>query len=171
MHLCIPPWLQVPSGYRIEKCCVLRREQFIRSERLMNIRGSLNGEWSVHTLGNGLAHSVGEAAFADVFIINLAGYSDNLTLCQIIGCGNSASRSERINPFPTKRINIFPFKAPAQNHYPGGMHKCIPYELFVSESTIMLLNTDRLKDDYTAANRSAQNIFPPASLQSGFFLL
>ena len=122
MHLCIPPWLQVPSGYRIEKCCVLRREQFIRSERLMNIRGSLNGEWSVHTLGNGLAHSVGEAAFADVFIINLAGYSDNLALCQIIGCGNSASRSERINPFPTKRINIFSFKAPAQNHYQGGMH-------------------------------------------------
>ena len=36
--------------------------------------------------------------------------------------------SERINPFPTKRINIFPFNAPAQNHYPGGMHKCIPYE-------------------------------------------
>ena len=89
---------------------------FIRSERLMNIRGSLNGEWSVHTLGNGLAHSVGEAAFADVFIINLAGYSDNLALCQIIGCGNSASRSERINPFPTKRINIFPFNAPTQNH-------------------------------------------------------
>ena len=74
---------------------------FRPSETSVNIHGSLNGEWSVHTLGNGLAHSVGEAAFADVFIINLAGYSDNLALCQIIGCGNSASRSERINPFPT----------------------------------------------------------------------
>ena len=95
-----------------KKRCVLRREQFIRSERLMNIRGSLNGEWSVHTLGNGLAHSVGEAAFADVFIMNSAGYWDNLTLCQIIGWGNSASRSERINPFPTKRTNIFPFNIP-----------------------------------------------------------
>ena len=144
---------------------------FIRSETSVNIHRSLNGEWSVHTLGNGLAHSVGEAAFADVFIMNSVGYSDNLTLCQIPGCGNSASRSERINPFPTKRINSFPFNAPAQNHYPDGMHKCIPYELFVSESTIMLLNTDRLKDDYTAANRSAQNIFPPASLQSEIFLL
>ena len=113
---------------------------FIRSKRLMNIHGSLNGEWSVHTLGNGLAHSVGEAAFADVFIMNSAGYSDNLTLFQIIGCGNSASRSERINPFPTKRINIFSFNAPAQNHYPDGMHKCIPYELFVNESTIYCTN-------------------------------
>ena len=75
---------------------------FIRSERSVNIRGSLNGKRSVHTLGNGLAHSVGVATFADVFIMNLAGYSDNLTLCQIIGCSNSASRSERINPFPTK---------------------------------------------------------------------
>ena len=93
--------------------------------------GSLNGEWSVNTLGNGLAHSVGEAAFADAFIMNSAGYLDNLTLYQIIGGGNSASRSEGLNPFPTKRINIFPFNAPAQNHYPGGMHKCIPYELFV----------------------------------------
>ena len=111
---------------------------FIRSETSVNIHGSLNGEWSVHTLGNGLAHSVGEAAFSDVFITNLGGYSDNLTLCQIIGCGNSASRSERINPFPTKRINIFPFNAPAQNHYPGGMHKCIPYESFVNKRTIML---------------------------------
>ena len=60
--------------------------------------GSLNGTMLDNTVGNGLAHSVGEAAFADVFIMNSAGYSDNLTLCQIIGCGNSASRSERINP-------------------------------------------------------------------------
>ena len=36
--------------------------------------------------------------------------------------------AERINPFPTKRINIFPFNAPAQKRYRGGMHKCIPYE-------------------------------------------
>ena len=85
---------------------------FIRSERLMNIHGSLNGEWSVNAVGNGLAHSVGEAAFVDAFIMNSAGYSDNLTLCQITGCGNSASRSEGLNPFPTKRINIFPFNIP-----------------------------------------------------------
>ena len=77
---------------------------FIRSETPVNIRGSLNGEWSVHTLGNGLAHSVGEAAFVDAFITNSAGYSDNLTLCQIIGCGNSASRSERINPLAYAHI-------------------------------------------------------------------
>ena len=94
---------------------------FIRSERLMNIHGSLNGEWSVNAVGNGLAHSVGEAAFLDAFIMNSAGYSDNLTLCQIIGCGNSASRSERINPFPThmsdmyhstRQIPIFAFPDP-----------------------------------------------------------
>ena len=115
---------------------------FIRSETSVNIHGSLNGEWSVHTLGNGLAHSVGEAAFADVFIMNLAGYSDHLPLCQISGWGNSASRSERINPFPTKRINIFPFNVPAQNHYSHGMHKCIPYESFVNKSIIMLIKTD-----------------------------
>ena len=79
---------------------------FRPSETSVNIHGLLNGEWSVHTLGNGLAHSVGEAAFADVFIIDLAGYSDNLALCQIIGCVNSASRSERINPFPTKKTTF-----------------------------------------------------------------
>ena len=47
---------------------------------------------------------------------------------------------ERINPFPTKRINVFPFNAPAQNHYPGGMHKYIPYEQmpFIRESIIKL---------------------------------
>ena len=87
---------------------------FIHSETPVNIRGSLNGEWSVHTLGNGLAHSVGEAAFADVFIINLAGYSDNLALCQIIGCGNSASRSERINPFPTHILKHCQLNKPAK---------------------------------------------------------
>ncbi len=87
---------------------------FIRSERLMNIHGSLNGEWSVHTLGNGLAHSVGEAAFADVFIINLAGYSDNLAPFQIIGGGNSASRSEGLNPFPTHILKHFQFNKPAK---------------------------------------------------------
>ena len=51
--------------------------------------------------------------------------------------------AERINPFPTKRINIFPFNAPAQNHYPGGMHKCIPYELFVHKSIILLTNAEK----------------------------
>ena len=75
-------------------------------------RGSLNGKWSVHTLGNGLAHPVGEAAFADVFIMNSDGYSDNLTLCQIIWCGNSASRSERINPFPTNTLEHFSSNEP-----------------------------------------------------------
>ena len=50
---------------------------------------------------------------------------------------------ERINPFPTKRINIFPFNAPAQNHYPGGMHKCIPYESFVNKGIILLMKADK----------------------------
>ena len=126
MHLCIPPWSQVPRGYGIEKCCVLRRERIHPFRSPDCHHGSLNGEWSVNTLGNGLAHSVGEAAFADAFIMNSAGYLDNLTLYQIIGGGNSASRSEGLNPFPTKRINIFSFNAPAQNHYPGGMHKAFP---------------------------------------------
>ena len=117
MHLCIPIgndfWGGTLNG-TLSGVCV--GNGFIRSETSVNIHGSLNGEWSVHTLGNGLAHSVGEAAFADVFIMNLAGYSDNLALCQIIGCGNSASRSERINPFPTKRTNIFPFNIPPNSN-------------------------------------------------------
>ena len=47
---------------------------------------------------------------------------------------------ERINPFPTKGINIFSFNAPAQNHYPGEMYQCIPYEQipFIRESIIKL---------------------------------
>ena len=51
--------------------------------------------------------------------------------------------AERINPFPTKRINIFPFNALAQKRYRGGMHKCIPYESFFNKS-IMKLHKNRL---------------------------
>ena len=73
-----------------------------------------NWNLSARFVGNGFIRSVGEAAFADVFIINLAGYSDNLALCQIIGGGKSASRSERINPFPTHILKHFQFNKPAK---------------------------------------------------------
>ena len=56
--------------------------------------------------------------------------------------GKNVADVECINAFPTKRINIFRFNAPAQNHYPDGMHKCIPYELSIDKRTILLRKAD-----------------------------
>ena len=115
MHLCIPPWSQNHRGViESKKRCVLRRER-------------------IHPFRPVTSYK------ADGRMGKCCAFCENIPFNAPWRLSNIA---ERINPFPTKRINIFSFKAPAQNHYPDGMHKCIPYELLIDQRTILLRKAD-----------------------------
>ena len=101
----------------------------------------MNGTLSGVCVGNGFIRS--ETSVNTVVRWMVTGSNFFPTIIHSTYLGKNVADVECINAFPTKRINIFPFNAPAQNHYPGGMHKCIPYELFVNKGIILLMKADK----------------------------